>query len=355
MKNGSENSEGIRSDDNNINQLSEGLWTDENGVEQLGKELRTDVDDVEQHGEGIRSEDDIEHHSEARQSTHATSAPLGQKDEPDVEEDSIPGRFKLQQPNEVKREDLSSLNSWFEGKSPAEILRWGFEQFGSEMVLGTGFGVSGVVLIHTVSNLKLPLTVFYLDTSLLFDETYQLRDQLEELFDLQFERVSTKLTIDQQSAILGKELWKSDPDRCCYIRKVLPLRTYLTDKKAWVTGVRRDQSESRQKTRIFEWDPLNEVIKINPLAYWPNEKVWDYVEKHNLPYNPLHDQGYPSIGCVPCTSPVSGDSDKRSGRWEQRDKNECGIHLPSQTFQNGQFKNGSLDSHLDHQSSKNGT
>ncbi len=262
-------------------------------------------------------------------------------------------RLNLQHLSELKKDDLSVLNEWFRDKSPAEILRWSFDQFGKEMVMGTGFGVSGVILIHTVSKIKIPVSIFYLDTSLLFDETYQLRDQLEEFFDVKFERVSTKLTVDQQSAILGKELWKTDPDRCCYIRKVLPLKTYLADKKAWVTGVRRDQSETRQQTRIFEWDPLNEVIKINPLAHWTNEKVWETVEKYQLPYNPLHDQGYPSIGCVPCTTPAAGERDIRAGRWKNLEKKECGIHLPSQTFQNGHNKTDGLSDNNDHPSPKN--
>lgn len=229
---------------------------------------------------------------------------------------------------------IQDLNNRFENSYPDVILSLAYKEFGQDMVLGTGFGPSGVLLIHRLSLQKIPIRIFYLDTNLLFRETYRLRDELQDRFNIEIEQISTDLSLDEQAEKFGDELWKSDPDKCCYLRKVLPLKTYLSDKSAWVTGVRRAQTTTRNQTRIFEWDPQNEVVKINPLAKWKSEDVWEYINKHKLPYNPLHDQGYPSIGCIPCTEPANSEIE-RSGRWKNRNKIECGIHLPSQNFQNG--------------------
>jgi phosphoadenosine phosphosulfate reductase len=237
--------------------------------------------------------------------------------------------------SEFDLEQIQELNRRFENSHPDEILSWGVEKFGRKVVLGTGFGPSGVFLIHRLVTKKFPIKIFYLDTHLLFSETYQLRDELEDTFDISIERVSTQLSVEDQANKYGDELWKSNPDKCCYLRKVLPLKNYLADKEAWVTGVRRSQSVTREQTQIIEWDPLNEVIKINPLARWGNEEVWEYINSHELPYNPLHDYGYPTIGCIPCTEAVETDSDERSGRWKKMEKTECGIHLPSQNYRNG--------------------
>lgn len=227
-----------------------------------------------------------------------------------------------------KIDDLTGLNNQFEYQSPDELLLWGAGHFGNTIVLGTGFGPSGVVLIHKISELQIPVKVFCLDTNLLFDETYALWDKIEMIFDIRVESVSPIHTLEGQAKLHKEELWKSNPDKCCYLRKVLPLQKYLSNKKAWITGLRRSQSEMRKNIDKIEWDPENKVYKLNPLADWTQDEVWDYIDKHNLPYNPLHDDGYPSIGCIPCTEP-STDQNERSGRWKNREKTECGIHLPS--------------------------
>jgi len=235
--------------------------------------------------------------------------------------------------NDFSPKRIADLNGRFETSHPDELLSWGFETFGSGIVLGTGFGPSGMFLIDRLQKAGLEIPVFYLDTHLLFDETYELRDRVERRFDIRITRVSTELSVEEQNLQYGEELWKSQPNRCCYLRKVLPLRNYLSDKKAWITGVRRNQAETRRMTEIIEWDPQNRVVKINPLATWTDEEVWDYIHANDLPYNPLHDEGYPSIGCIPCTSPVDeNEEDKRAGRWNGSEKTECGIHLPSQEF-----------------------
>lgn len=235
---------------------------------------------------------------------------------------------------DISEEDLDRLNNRFEEAGHTEVLKWGFETFGRDMVLGTGFGPSGVFLIDQLHKLEIDIPIFYLDTQLLFDSTYELREVLEQKYGINITQVSTDLSVKDQAQKYGEKLWKTNPNRCCYIRKVLPLRHYLSDKKAWITGVRRSQSESRKKTRIIEWDPENEVVKINPLVKWKGNEIWDQIHRLELPYNPMHDEGYPSIGCIPCTNPVyvSKESDDRKGRWDGRDKTECGIHVPAQVL-----------------------
>lgn len=235
-------------------------------------------------------------------------------------------------------ETFITINRQLQEAHPDEVIKWGYKTFGAKMVLGTGFGSSGMLLIHRIDKLGLPISVFYLDTHLLFEETYSLHDRLEEKFDINFVRVSTGLSLKDQAEEYGEELWNKDPNKCCYLRKVLPLRNYLSDKKAWISGVRRSQSETRKQTQVVEWDPENEVVKINPLATWTSEEVWSYIQINELPYNPLHDEGYPSIGCIPCTQPVLTDEGERAGRWRGSEKTECGIHTSSQNFQN-EFQN----------------
>lgn len=227
-------------------------------------------------------------------------------------------------------ERLQALNARFDGGSPRDVLSWGFDTFGSEAVMGTGFGYSGVALAHLVSTVRPGATLFYLDTDLLFPETYELRDKLDERLAINIERVHSGLSLADQRTEEGAELWNNDPDRCCFLRKVKPLRDYLSDKSAWITAIRRDQSPSRADTQHAEWNYANEVVKINPMAAWSSEDVWDYIDQHDLPYNELHDEGYPSIGCIPCTEPANGEADERSGRWADRSKTECGLHLDVQ-------------------------
>lgn len=224
-------------------------------------------------------------------------------------------------------EELSLLSERFEDRSPHDVLEWGYEQFGDRAVMGTGFGSSGVVLASFLSEVRPGSTVFFLDTDLLFPETYELKDRLADRLDVEIVRVHGGLSLDDQADQYGEELWNDDPDQCCFLRKVKPLRDYLADKGAWITAIRRDQSPSRADTGFVEWNTTHEVVKINPLADWTEEDVWAHIEEHDLPYNPLHDEGYPSIGCIPCTEPADGENDLRAGRWSDSDKTECGIHL----------------------------
>lgn len=221
---------------------------------------------------------------------------------------------------------LQALNDQFKDASPRTILNWSYETFGRDVVMATGFGTSGIVLMHLASKLRVDPTVFYLDTDLFFSETYKLKERIEREFGLTLTRVHSGLSVSDQATQHGKELWKANPDQCCFLRKVQPLRNFLAGKGAWITGVRAQQSSTRKQAEVIEWDAANNLVKINPLVKWTSEDVWSYIKFNDLPYNTLHKKGYPSIGCMPCTKPVAKGSDERSGRWAGRKKTECGIH-----------------------------
>ncbi len=225
---------------------------------------------------------------------------------------------------------LAELNEAFKDASPRAILEWAYEAFGDDLAMATGFGTSGLVLMHIVSQIREDPTVFYLDTDLFFEDTYALIDRLSAEFGIRFTRVHGGLSLQEQAAKYGEALWQDNPDTCCFLRKVVPLRNYLSDKPAWVTGLRAHQSHTRARAQIFEWDQANNLLKINPLVSWTTEDVWSYIRIHDIPYNPLHDKGYPSIGCKPCTRAVGQGESERSGRWSGQDKTECGIHVQPQ-------------------------
>ena len=223
--------------------------------------------------------------------------------------------------------NLASLNRRFDKQNPNNILRWGLITFGNDIVLATGFGPSGVVLMHMVSQIRPQTTIFYLQTDLFFPETLALRDELATRLGLQFEEVHSGLSLGEQNFQYGRQLWQRNPDLCCQLRKVNPLHRYLAGKKAWITGIRRDQSLTRATTPVVSWDNANHLLKLCPLAHWTQDDVWDYIHQHQLPYNLLHDEGYPSIGCVPCTRAVKVGGQERDGRWANTNKTECGIHI----------------------------
>ena len=228
-------------------------------------------------------------------------------------------------------ERLARLNKRFEESAPQEILGWGLDTFWPDICLATSFGPQSIVLLHLIAELRLDMTIFYLDTGLLFEETYALRDRLSRRLGLKFIRLTPDLSVEAQASKFGPALWSRDPDRCCYLRKVLPLRRFLATRRAWITGIRNGQTRFRAAARLVEWDAANDAVKLNPLVDWPAGQVWDYIRTHDLPFNTLHGKGYPSIGCRPCTRPVRSGADPRSGRWPGFDKTECGIHLQEGT------------------------
>lgn len=227
--------------------------------------------------------------------------------------------------------DHKKIAHELKGAHPNEIIRWGVETLGaSSLTLACSFGYEDVALVDMVLKVDKKVDIFFLNTNLLFSETHQVKEQLERKYGCSFIEVKPRLTLDEQSERYGDQLWKRDPHQCCSVRKVSPLQRVLSNYQGWITGIRREQSETRAYTDVVEWDRVFNLWKLNPLAYWKDQQVWDYIHQHQIPYNPMHDRNYPSIGCYPCTRPVQPGEDPRSGRWAGFAKVECGLHNPSQ-------------------------
>jgi phosphoadenosine phosphosulfate reductase len=213
-----------------------------------------------------------------------------------------------------------------EALEAGDLIRWGVEAFAHDIAIASSFGAEDVVLIDIAATNGLPFRVFTLDTDFLFPETYALIDRLESAYGFVVERCRAALTPAEQAEAHGDELWARDPDRCCGIRKVEPLKAKLRELRAWITGIRRDQAPSRANAKKVEWDDKFGLWKLNPIADWSAERVWSYIRTNGVPYNPLHDRGYPSIGCTYCTRAVKPGDDPRAGRWAGFAKTECGLH-----------------------------
>jgi len=227
---------------------------------------------------------------------------------------------------DVTAEELAAISARWENEPPEAVLRWSLKEFGPDIALATGFGAEGCVLIHMVSLINKNARIFYLDTDLLFPETYRLCAQLEARLGVRLERRASRLSLGDQSREYGERLWEQAPDTCCRLRKVEPLRETLAGLRAWITAIRRDQTTARRQAAIVERDRKFGLIKINPLATWSTSDVWRYLEQNEVPYNPLYDAGYASIGCAPCTTVVQIGEDPRAGRWRGLMKTECGLH-----------------------------
>lgn len=227
---------------------------------------------------------------------------------------------------------VAELKAWsasFEMKQPQDVLAAAIERYGQKIVMACSFGAEDVVLIDMVYRINPSVPLFYLDTDFLFPETYATRDRVIERYGLQSTQViqvKSLLTPEVQAESYGGALWRRDPDRCCQLRKVEPLTRVLRGYDAWITGIRRDQAPSRANAGLIEWDQKFELTKVNPLARWTWTDVWTYIKVYEVPYNPLHDQNYPSIGCTYCTAPVAPGDDPRAGRWKNFAKTECGLH-----------------------------
>lgn len=206
-----------------------------------------------------------------------------------------------------------------------EVLVWAAGEFGDRLCLSCSWQKQSSVLSHMVTDLGLDLPVIELDTHLFFRETYETRDRLVAAYRLNLVRPAV-LTVAEQHRQEGPNLWETNPDRCCALRKVEPLVRALRPYRAWVSGLRRAQSPSRGGLRKVEYSDRYGLWKIHPLADWDDEEVWRYIAANQIPYNPLHDVGYRSIGCIPCTRPTRPDEEERAGRWAGSDKLECGIH-----------------------------
>ncbi len=223
--------------------------------------------------------------------------------------------------------DLAQVNAEFRDQTPEALIAWAADTFGGGLALTCSFsGAAGMVLLDMTTRLGRGTPVIFLDTDLLFLETYALAERAARRYNLTIERRRPVLTLEEQAERDGSELWGRDPDRCCGIRKVAPLANALKPYRAWMSGIRRDQSATRAATQLVEWNAKHRMVKISPLAHWSERDVWRYIAANDVPYNPLLDQGFPSIGCTPCTRSAA-DADGRAGRWAGFAKVECGIHI----------------------------
>jgi phosphoadenosine phosphosulfate reductase len=227
----------------------------------------------------------------------------------------------------LSTDEIALANHVLEGKSPQAVLRWAVKQFHPKLTMATAFGAEGCCIIHMLAEIEPAVRIFNLETGYQFPETLQLRERIKERYGIEVEYVRPELTVAEYEAEHGGPLYRIRPDQCCYDRKVLPLRRAVAGYDAWISAIRRDQTNHRQAAGVVQWDAKFELVKVNPLLNWTKKEVWAFLVEHEVPYNPLHDQGYPSIGCWPCTQPVRDGDDERAGRWAGTLKKECGLHV----------------------------
>lgn len=212
-----------------------------------------------------------------------------------------------------------------EGAPTLEVIRWAVATFGDRICLTSS--MSDAALIHLVSKVKPGIDVLFVDTGYHFAETIGTRDAVEAVYPVNVINVTPARTVEEQEAALGPRLFGRNPDLCCHLRKVEPLGRALEGYMAWFSGIRRDETTSRRDRKVVEWDRKRGMVKVNPILDWTQEEMDNYIEDNGVLVNPLHYDGYPSIGCAPCTRPVAPGEDPRSGRWAGMGKTECGIHL----------------------------
>jgi len=222
---------------------------------------------------------------------------------------------------------VAQVQNLAETWSPQHVLNWAFQTFGKNVAISSAFGAEGMVLIDMASHISKDFRLFTIDTEFLFAETYTLMDSIEEKYGIAIEKVYSELSPEEQQRVHGNALWSRNPDLCCNLRKVEPLRRKLGELSAWITSIRRDQTSVRSGAKRIEWDTKFDLVKVNPIVDWTSKQVWRYIYDHDVPYNALHDQDYPSIGCTHCTRAVRPGEDPRAGRWPGFNKTECGLHI----------------------------
>ncbi len=211
-----------------------------------------------------------------------------------------------------------------DGAPADEVIKWAAQTFGSRICITSS--MTDAVIIHLVSRLTPGIDVLFLDTGYHFAETIGTRDAVSAVYPVNVVNVTPATTVAEQDAELGPKLYGRNPDLCCYLRKVVPLEKALGPYDAWITGVRKDETDSRSTTRVVQWDAKRQMVKVNPIVDWSQEQVDTYIAEQGVLVNPLVYDGYPSIGCQTCTMRVEAGADPRSGRWAGTAKTECGIH-----------------------------
>jgi phosphoadenosine phosphosulfate reductase len=214
-----------------------------------------------------------------------------------------------------------------EGQNPEAVLRWAVKRFYPKLLFSTAFGAEGCCIIHMLAGIEPRVRMINLDTGYQFRETLDLRERIKERYGVEVELIQPELNVADYEAEHGGPLYTHRPDQCCFDRKILPLRRVIPGHDAWISSIRRDQTRDRGAAWVVQWDAKFELAKVNPLLSWTFKDVWSFIYRHQVPYNPLHDQNYPSIGCEPCTAPVGPGQDERAGRWTGTKKKECGLHV----------------------------
>ncbi len=237
---------------------------------------------------------------------------------------AVPAVVRIASPEEI--EWLRQQSQALEGAAPEEILQWAIDRYFPRFTMATGLGPEGCVIISMLAKIEPHVYVFNLDTGYQFPQTLRLRDRIAEKYGIVVDLQRPALSVEEYEAAHGGPLYRTNPDQCCHDRKITVLQRVAGDFDAWASGIRREQSPCRAGTPIIRWDNKFGLVKVSPLASWTKEDVWTRIKKEQIPYNPLHDCGYPSIGCRPCTCPVMPGEGERAGRWSGRSKTECGLH-----------------------------
>ena len=225
------------------------------------------------------------------------------------------------------KDEVGAVQSAADQWNAEVALRWAFDRLGSEVALVSAFGPEGMALIDMAASIQRRFRLITIGTGFLFPETHKLMAEVEERYGVTMEKLQPALSPDEQERTHGAALWKRDPDLCCGMRKVEPLRRKLVGLRGWITSIRHDQTAARAGARRLEWDAKFGLVKINPLVDWTAAEVWDYIRKNDVPYNELHERGYPSIGCTHCTRATAPGEEARAGRWPGFAKTECGLHI----------------------------
>ena len=239
---------------------------------------------------------------------------------------SVVDQPEVRQATPEFREELARASRSLESATPQEIIRWAADRFGPRLTMATAFGPEGCLIIHWLAAIAPATYVFNLDTGYQFPETLELRDRIAKRYGVEVVLEKPATTVEDYERGHGGPIYRTDPDRCCGDRKLAIVTRVLANYDAWMSGIRRDQSPDRAAAPIVGWDHKFGVVKVSPLANWTKAKVWDAIVKESVPYNPLHDKGYVSIGCAPCTRAVAVGEDERAGRWSGTAKTECGLH-----------------------------
>ncbi len=231
------------------------------------------------------------------------------------------------QAQRLSAEQIAAAGQTLAGQEPQAILRWAVDTFHPRLTMATAFGAEGCCLIHMLAEIEPGVRIFNLETGYQYPQTLELRERIKQRYGIEVEYIYPETTVAEYEEEHGGPLYRIRPDQCCHDRKVLPLRRVIHGFDAWISAIRSDQTADRAVSSVVQWDAKFGLVKINPLLSWTRKDVWNFIVKHDIPYNPLHDQGYPSIGCWPCTQPVADGEDERAGRWAGTNKKECGLHV----------------------------